>query len=482
MADNPILDAQGTMANNNPSIISDTYTGAKAPENTTIPLQAAPPAPAPTMPSVSPSMTQANDVISNLSSQLYSGGPVAGMENQRAAMLGELAGYDSQLGQVYGGQSPFPTVPGYVDNPNDLMGGLSSISGMTAGNIGRTTGAIDTTERAYQLATSTVMSQFMDFMKQQSADRFNEQQLQIEKEKLQLEREKAGAGSQNNMLKILAAWSGVSLDDAGGLSLDKVSKELQTMTPEQKQARKLSAMAYAKDPAEAKQLNDLFDTYSKGGTAGMVSPEDRVAVSSLRKEFQTSTSDFDAVRTSYVNAKAATDSPMGDETLAQAYLVSLNPRSFTTGTASKLDLFKNAESLPGKMGDAYRKIVLGRSLSADQRQEMIQNIENKFKEYEKQYKTIVGNYKQLSESYGLDPQTIIDNPYGNGYGLAILNRNLDSEYAGITTPQGYLAPTQAPEIDVNQYIKGNEITYPSGNPIKDLLTPKKYPVEPNYGG
>jgi hypothetical protein len=218
MADNPILDAQGTMANQNPNIISPTYTGANAPENQTTPLQA-PPA-VPQLPATT-GMPEAANVASNLSQQLYGGGMMQGLESQRNSMMQELYDYDNQLGTIYQGGSQFPQYDWYVENPNDRMAGLSSIAGATGANIARTTGAIDVTERAYNTAISNVLDKFLSFyqLQQQQAQFDREYQL---KEKELISRIGGGdkTKKQQEALQMLYQGAGINtpqVDEQGNI-------------------------------------------------------------------------------------------------------------------------------------------------------------------------------------------------------------------------------------------------------------------------
>lgn len=109
----------------------------------------------------SPDFGRAQQVAGDLSSKLYGGGFVQGGESQKDAMVKQLFDYDQKLA---GGQSPFPQIPGYVQNPADTYRGAAPfISGMgqSIGQIGST---LSTTERAYQDATSAALSKLVDFL------------------------------------------------------------------------------------------------------------------------------------------------------------------------------------------------------------------------------------------------------------------------------------------------------------------------------
>ena len=173
------LEAQGQMANTNPNIISDTYTGDNASGGNG--LMPAPPSgnsmPAPQ--TNVPGMADASNVATTLANNLYASNFVPGMESQRNAMMQELYDYDNMLGRIYEGQSYFPQVEGYVDNPADMTGAIAGVSGATGSDIGRTAATIDATERAYNMAISNVMDRFMDFYSMQQQQRMWERELDL---------------------------------------------------------------------------------------------------------------------------------------------------------------------------------------------------------------------------------------------------------------------------------------------------------------
>jgi len=206
-----ISQTQGLLANQNPNIISSTYTGnavtgqggtattppAGAPPR--IPEYNSPPATPVAVPQI-PGLAQANDVAQNMSTQMYQGGMVPGLESQRDADLKSLYDYDSMLGQVYGGQSYFPQVEGYVDNPADRVQALAGISGATAGQASRTSGTIDVVERAYNTAISNVLDRFMSFAQLQEQARQHNESMALEREKIR--------GTTNKSAEAIAALFG----------------------------------------------------------------------------------------------------------------------------------------------------------------------------------------------------------------------------------------------------------------------------------
>jgi hypothetical protein len=194
-----ISEAQGLMANQNPNIVSDTYSG-RAVDKGAGTLN---PPPAPAVPAVPNNMAQASSAATNLSNQLYQGGPIQGLESQRDAQLMELYNYDSQLGQIYAGGNIFPSVEGYVDNPADRIASLANISGQTANTAARTSSAIDVTERAYNTAISNVLDKFLNFAQLQQQQSQFDKEYELKRQELALK-----SGGNDKSARAMAALFG----------------------------------------------------------------------------------------------------------------------------------------------------------------------------------------------------------------------------------------------------------------------------------
>jgi len=235
MAD--IMQTQGQLANQNPNILSKTYSGAQA--DTTTPMTkpattptTAPEAPATTapaplqIPTNVPGMAQANTMAQNLSTQLYQGGPVAGLESNKEAQLKELFSYDQNLDKIYQGQSPYPQTAGYVENPADRLSGLANVYGQTASNIGKTVGQIDVTERAYNTAISSVLDRFISFAQMQQTQAQNDKDYELKRQQLELEKQKAGGGAKTmaGVIASLKAAQGLPEDQKQNALLDALAQ------------------------------------------------------------------------------------------------------------------------------------------------------------------------------------------------------------------------------------------------------------------
>lgn len=79
-------------------------------------------------------------------------------------MMQQLFSYDQQLES---GQSPFPQVPGYVENPADLYRGGAAFAGGMAQNYGAATGVISNINQAYTNAMDKVSNSILEFYRTQ---------------------------------------------------------------------------------------------------------------------------------------------------------------------------------------------------------------------------------------------------------------------------------------------------------------------------
>jgi hypothetical protein len=246
------LEAQGAAANANPNIVSNTYTG-NAAQGAGAPLTqpATPPVTPPAAVTGIPGMQQAQAAATDVSNQLYQGGGgmVSGLETQRNAMMSELYDYDRMLDQVYAGQSYFPQTQGYVDNPADLVSGLSSMASATGANIGRTAAAVDTTERAYNMAISNVMDRFLSFYQMEQAQRQWEREMSLK------EKEASGGGEKTEkQRRAMAALYGTTPEAI------ESGADLSAMKPTQSGA----ILASSIDPENSKLYHDILKDASGG--------------------------------------------------------------------------------------------------------------------------------------------------------------------------------------------------------------------------
>lgn len=159
-----------TRANNNPSILSTLSGGSP---NTTM--------------TTPPEMGQATNIAQDLSSKLYGSGFSSGGSTQAEGTLQELFNYDKSL---EAGNSPFPTTPGYVDNPADLYSAGAGYAGQAGRNYATSIGAVSTAEKSYQDAITGVLSKFTDFLTLQEQRKAREEDRAFEREKFQYQKEK----------------------------------------------------------------------------------------------------------------------------------------------------------------------------------------------------------------------------------------------------------------------------------------------------
>lgn len=139
-------------------------------------------APTPFVPPANPpaGYQQGSQIAQDLSSRLYSGGPVAGMEQNRDALTRQLFAYDQQLDK---GSSPFPQTPGYVENPADLYSAAGSFASGLGGVSNKISSGISTNEKAYQDATSSILDKFVNLLTIQENRKQKEAENEYQKKK-----------------------------------------------------------------------------------------------------------------------------------------------------------------------------------------------------------------------------------------------------------------------------------------------------------
>jgi hypothetical protein len=255
------LDAQGQMANSNPNIISDTYTGSTGGGTTSL-------QPAPTAPSSSqalatqvagvPGMEQATNVATGLANNLYSSQFVPGMESQRNAMIQELYDYDNMMGDIYAGQSYFPQVEGYVDNPADMFGAIAGVSGATGSDISRTASTIDATERAYNMAVANVMDRFMDFYRMQAEEKRWEREMQLEEKKAGL----SGSDDEADRMAMAVLFGADPTMAASGNLMGALASAGQSQTGPNLQSLRSAILL---NPKGAQKYTGLYESFNPGG-------------------------------------------------------------------------------------------------------------------------------------------------------------------------------------------------------------------------
>lgn len=255
-----IRDGQEGIANQNPNILSNLSGQQSSDTNINPP----------------PGTGQANQVAQDLSSTLYEGGPVAGLENQADAMTQELFNYDQMLEQNY---NPLPTPNWYVPNPADMSATMAGLAGQTAQNIGTTQNMIGTTERAYDAAIGAVLDRFTEFMRLQQEQKRHEEEMKLAREKLALERQRLGGGGGGNSLQAaMAALFGGGQGGAlqgmevvpdnyiGPLGQNQI-RQADVMQMQAggglNQQRLMQALMMTDSPTEAKLIMELYNQFGQ---------------------------------------------------------------------------------------------------------------------------------------------------------------------------------------------------------------------------
>lgn len=413
----PILEAQAAQAAANPNIVSELATGSPPPAMTPPPAATAP---AQTMPAVPTGGQGAAQAALDMSNQLYGTGMVSGLETQRNSMMQELYDYDRLLDKSYGGYSPYPQTPGYVENPADRVGALANIAGMTGSNIGRVAASVDTTERAYQMAVSSVMDKFMQMMQlQQDQQQFREQ-MDLEKEKL---RASGKAGTDADRIKAtlgMVGWGGEMPAPDADLTVAGAT----TPTTTNKFSKQMYQTALRSDPGNAPYYKMLYEEF--GGDDAGFNEVQLTKANPLRQEYDKKTEGFSEMMRAYRDAQVATNDATGDQALIYAYAKALDPRSLIT--SRETESIAAAKGMPEWVVTAYKKTLQGRDLNQKQRQRIRENLENRYLSSLGEYKSLVKTYYDLALKIGAPPELVITDQYGKEYGLALLNE--EPTYAG----------------------------------------------------
>lgn len=200
MAINTFRDTQIAQAGNNPSIVS--------------PLSGAPSSASSTSITPPPSQNAADihgypeamKTAQDLSSKLYGSGFVSGGEGAKDSMLQQLFSYDKQLEQGY---SPYPQVPGYVENPADLYSAGASYAGGLGQVMGAVEGGIGNTEKAYQTAVGGVLDKLVSLLTIQENRKAKEEDRKLKEEENAYQKSK----DERDFLLTLAKLNGGSFTD-----------------------------------------------------------------------------------------------------------------------------------------------------------------------------------------------------------------------------------------------------------------------------
>lgn len=183
-------DIQIAQAEGNPSILSS-LSGAPTQASQ---LQAPPDAQA--------AYQQTQQMGADLASKLYGGGPSKALAGNIDQMAQELFKHDQMLEQ---GQSPYPNLPFYTENPADLYKAGAGYASQASSNIGKTQSAVQTLDQSYINAINSVVGKFMDYFKMAEDKRAREEDRKFEREKFEYEKERdklerTGGGSPTERL------------------------------------------------------------------------------------------------------------------------------------------------------------------------------------------------------------------------------------------------------------------------------------------
>lgn len=151
-------------------------------------LSGASSSPSPSSPPSSPIPTDASKITQDFSKSLYGNGFVKGGEQASNSSLDQLFQYDQML---EGQQSPFPTLPNYVENPADLYSagagyaqGMGSVSQAQSNVVGNT-------ERAYTAAIAGLLDKFISFAQMREDKEYKQREREDKAKQQQYETELA---------------------------------------------------------------------------------------------------------------------------------------------------------------------------------------------------------------------------------------------------------------------------------------------------
>lgn len=191
--------------------------------------------------------------------------------------------------------------------------------------------------------------------------------------------------------------------DRASLETEKLTTEIEQMQPEAK-------ISQAKGEAQAKgsflTANDLFT------------------------KFESATQPFVIQRDAYARIKetGANPSPAGDLALLYGYMKLLDPGS--TVREGEFATAQNSGSIPQRFGALYNKVVSGKRLTPEQRQDFLARSQRIYSSAESQYSKTRKEYVKLSIANKLDPESII--------------RDLGIEETASSTPES--APEKTSQI------------------------------------
>jgi hypothetical protein len=459
------LEAQGAMANANPNILSNTYTGG-AQQNTT--MTAPPPNVPDETPELPPGSEQAMGLAQDTAQSLYDRGFVSQQEGQREQSLNELAGYDRMLNDVYQGKSFFPQTEGYVDNPADLTGGLSRIAGLTGGVASQTASAIDTTERSYQMAVNSVLDRFNQFaamqlerekLTQSGSGGFdinsilsiltnNEtQQAMPEEPQEEMLGPATFAGGQQNVPTATLASSqprtlGISTAEtpigfqANTMALPTPTGPSPVMTapaptqvgfqaqsplaglPTTQQFMQpgagnvetgsnnlIKALQMAKNMDQVNTIIKLNEIVQKSKGTGTLSEGQMTSASDLRQEFGKAKAIADTMLDAHQVILNAAPTHAGDLASITAFIRMLTKRSIVTEAQS--EAAGETDSLLQEAQQQYQKLVGGGRLLPEQRIQLKAETSRIFEEQMTRFQTAVNYYASIAPQYGVQPYLVV---------------------------------------------------------------------------
>ncbi len=145
-----------------------------------------------------------------------------------------------------------------------------------------------------------------------------------------------------------------------------------------------------------------------GDASGILKPKDAIRIeTNLRKEVTQQSKKWDEVQHAYdrIRASAQDKTGAGDIGLLTSYMKMIDP---TTGVKEgEFANASNAGSIPEKVRAQYNKVRNGQLLSEVTRQQFVDEATKLYRKAEKRQKSIVENYRDISERYNVNPNNVV---------------------------------------------------------------------------
>lgn len=329
--------------------------------------------------------------------------------------LSTLKGQFDQQNLMLADQAiPMPTIVGQqnmlAQQTNAKMGTLATMIQAAQGNMNLAREmAKKTVEAKYGDQTQQLQNiQLMLQANQSELSRQDQKTSQILQLALNLRQETLGAekAEQEKILNIAAEMA------SNGADQDTVS-----------------VITNASSASEAIRLAAASGYLSEKQIAGQLSEGQISAASSLRKDYESASSEFYNAREGYVRLVAAGNnpSPAGDLALIFNYMKILDPRSIVR--ESEFQAAAATGNLPQQVQAQYEKVVSGQRLTETQRADFINRGKVLFDAQNKQQRVVYGEFSNRADMLGIPKELVV--------------RSTDASLSGGGGSSGY-----APENDV----------------------------------